>query len=244
MSETGNAAFLKILQGLPISAVIASTTTGVILWVNSRNMELAGASSPEQIVGRSILEFLEPDQHAVALRDIEAVCRGESPSAVVYRLRRLDGGSADVQIMSAPMVYAGQPAMLSLAADVSPREQALRALADSEERYRCLVEELPDGLVVAVDDTIVFANPAIVRALGARDASEVTGRSMLGFVDPAHRAAVRAARRRVYLKHEAHAATALVLVGVDGRKLETTAHTTLIRWEGEYATQTLLRGLA
>jgi len=232
-------ALLTILERLPVAATICDVATGTILWTNRRDLALAGASSPQQLIGRSLLEFLEPDQHGVALRDIEAVMRGESPPAVVYRLRRLDGGTADVQISSAPMRFDDAPAMLSLLADVTEREAALRELADAEERYRILVEDSPNGIVVSVGNTVAYVNPAFVGAMGATRAEQLVGRSVLDFVDESARPAMREARRKLYATGKPYTMSPLKLVRLDGSTFEMNVHTRRIRWQGELATQTV-----
>ena len=245
MPEPSTAGLLAILERLPISAVISSAGNGRILWTNSRNLELAGATSSDQIVGRVLLDFIEPIQHATALRDIEAVANGESPPAVVYHLRGIDGSDSDVQIMTTPLVFNNEPAMLSLVADVTARERALRALAESEERYRQLVETSPDGIVVAVDDTIVYLNPALATALGAKDAAELVGRSMFDYIDPAYHKAVRNSRKQLYLGTASMIPAAeVVLTRVDGSPLPTTAQSTRVTWKGDIATQTLMHDIA
>jgi PAS domain S-box-containing protein len=55
---------------------------------------------------------------------------------------------------------------------------------DVQERYRRLVELSPEGMCVSVDGRIVFANAAMVQMLGARDVSEVLGRSYREAIHP------------------------------------------------------------
>lgn len=235
---------LKVLERLPISAVIANPLTGRILWVNAHNMQLAGATSPEQLVGRNLLDFIMPEQHGVALRDVAAVALGQSPSPIVYNLKRLDGGITHGQIASIPMRFRGMPAMLSLVADVTERERAARELAESEERYRMLVETSPDGIVVVTGEEIRYASPALLLALGAESADEVVGRSMYDFIDPALHRAIKESRRELVLRRQALPAAPVTLVRLDGKHLETTAASTVVRWQGEIATQTIMRDVA
>lgn len=235
MPDSGEKALLTILERLPLAVVITSTETGVIQWVNARNMHLAGATDPQQIVGRMLLDFLPPDQKGAALGDIEAIGRGESPPPVVYRLNRLDGGTSDVQIASVPMRFQGAPAVLSLVTDVSERERALRELEDSEERYRYLVETSPDGILVCTGETIVFVNATLVGAMRAERADDLVGRSILDFVDPGFRKSARERLRGVYLKKERQPPTEIDLLRVDGEPLRAIVDSAPIRWRGELA---------
>ncbi|MDQ6633854.1 MAG: MASE1 domain-containing protein, partial [Gemmatimonadota bacterium] len=55
------------------------------------------------------------------------------------------------------------------------RERAFALHGESEERYRKLVELLPDPLLVHADGRILFANGAAATVLGARNADALTG---------------------------------------------------------------------
>lgn len=235
---------LHVLERLPVSAVISSFEDGRIIWVNARNMELAGVRSPDQILGKNLLSFLPPEQHGVALRDIEAISRGESPPPVVYRLMRLDGGRADVQIASIPITYEGAPAMLSIVADITEQQRALRRLEESEERFRQLVEASPDGIVVVVGDIVRFANRATVCSLGFDETDDIVGHSMFDFIHPDFHRPIREARTNIVMRKGSMPATRVTLLRKDGSLLETAAATTLVHWDGDLATQTVMRDLA
>ena len=62
------------------------------------------------------------------------------------------------------------------------RQQAERALEESHENWRRLVEYQPTGNVVHRDGTILYANRAALRIVGAAEPEEVLGRDVLGFV--------------------------------------------------------------
>jgi PAS domain S-box-containing protein len=60
------------------------------------------------------------------------------------------------------------------------------ALAESERKYKILVEEINDGYFVIQDESIAFANQAFCRMHGC-DIEEVVGRHFIDFVAPASR---------------------------------------------------------
>lgn len=55
---------------------------------------------------------------------------------------------------------------------------------EAEERYRRLVEHSPDGICISHEGRIVFANSALARMLGAKDVSEILGRTYDEAVHP------------------------------------------------------------
>jgi two-component system cell cycle sensor histidine kinase/response regulator CckA len=74
-----------------------------------------------------------------------------------------------------------------------PLQQAERALRESEERYRRLVESSPDAvLVVDAEDKISFVNLAGARLFGAERPQQLTGMPAIDLVHPDDRDTVRA----------------------------------------------------
>ncbi len=244
MSNDRMKAILNLLERLPVPVVIASPVTAKVLWVNSRQVKMAGATHPDQLVGRTLFEFMSASQISEGLRDLAKVALGQSPPPVVYELKGVDGSAAAGHIASIPMMYYGQPAMLSLVTDVTEKERVLRELSESEERYRMLVDHSPSGLVVVDGSTeaIVYANPALVRALGYQFEDELLERSMYDFIPPKDRTSIRESRRSV-LQTGRLATSGLTLVRADGTRLHTEAVSTRVQWNGEPATQTLMHDL-
>jgi PAS domain S-box-containing protein len=81
--------------------------------------------------------------------------------------------------------------------DVSRERAAVRALAHSEGKYRRFVELAPVGVFVATGGRFVFANPRALEILGARNLSDVVGRTVLDFVHPDSREFISDRARRL-----------------------------------------------
>lgn len=71
-------------------------------------------------------------------------------------------------------------------------ERAVRELAESEERYRSLVDMIPDAILVQAQGTLVFANPASATIFGAPSPGSLAGRPLDEFVCAEDRAAMSA----------------------------------------------------
>lgn len=65
--------------------------------------------------------------------------------------------------------------------DLMDRKEAERALRESEDRYRRLVEVSPDALLVHRDGKILFVNATGVRMLGAESAKSLLGADLDSF---------------------------------------------------------------
>ncbi|MBI1951731.1 MAG: PAS domain S-box protein [Acidobacteria bacterium] len=74
--------------------------------------------------------------------------------------------------------------------DVTEARRSQEALRHSEERYRRLVEILPDAVFILVGGRFVFVNGAAANLLGARCAADLVGRLVLEIIHPDYRDAV------------------------------------------------------
>ncbi|MBI5324324.1 MAG: PAS domain S-box protein [Ignavibacteriae bacterium] len=74
--------------------------------------------------------------------------------------------------------------------DISERKKAEDKIKDSEERYRLLIEHLPDGILIHTDGIIVYANQSSIRLFGG-DRERIIGFPVLNFVHPDYLPAVK-----------------------------------------------------
>ena len=130
-----------------ITPIVFFDLDGRIIDANQAFVELFGFESAEQIVGRLNTEFHSEPISAAQINTaiIETGgFKGEITS------KKIDGTPIEIQI-SATLTsnVDGRPigAMATLA-DVTPKRQVERALREGEQRYRILVEEAPEAIVV------------------------------------------------------------------------------------------------
>ncbi|MCA9912134.1 MAG: PAS domain-containing protein, partial [Anaerolineae bacterium] len=50
-----------------------------------------------------------------------------------------------------------------------------------EEKYRLLIEHMPDGVAILHEERVIFSNPALVRMLGLQHRNELIDRSLIDF---------------------------------------------------------------
>ena len=149
------------------------------LVANQRAAELAGAASPEQLIGRTDEEFLDPAAAAAIMASDRAILSGAG-DLDDEAVNVLPGGEAilHAQIFAIRDRFGRPTAIGGVVSDVTERRLAEAALAASEHRYRLLFEQALDGIVLADDEgRYIDANPAACSMLGLTH-DEVIGRSV------------------------------------------------------------------
>jgi len=113
-------------------------------------------------------------------------------------LRRKDHTLLESEVSGYVIQLDQRRIVLGLVRDITDRRRADRALRESEERYRRLVEYNPAAILVHQKGKIVYANATALKLIGARSADEVIGRTALDFVHPDFRAIVKRRMAAIY----------------------------------------------
>ncbi len=117
-----------------------------------------------------------------------------------------------------------------------------RELAESEAKYRVLVEEINDGYFVHQKGVIVFANKAFCDMHGYA-LEEVVGKPFFSFVAPESRAELRKLYEARMSMEETRDQYVYLRLFKDGSRLYTENKVKLITYEGETATAGICRDI-
>jgi PAS domain S-box-containing protein len=122
------------------------------------------------------------------------------------------------------------------------RVRGQQALRDSEERYRRLVELLPDGIIILCEGRLVFMNAAGLEIIGASRLEDVTGRPVLDFIHPDYREIIQRRIQQV-AAGQSNPPTELKLVRLDGATVEVEASSTPYTYQGKPALLAIFRDI-
>jgi PAS domain S-box-containing protein len=147
---------------------IAVHINGTIVFVNTAAVQIFAAKSPDDLIGRSIMEFIHPDyQLIVRDRDLQISKHGIRVPIIEEKFIRLDGTTFEAEVADMTYVWQGKSAIQVVMRDVTERIKAEQAIRGSEMKYRSLVENVLDGVYQTTPDgEILTANPALARMLG------------------------------------------------------------------------------
>ncbi|MGI8432558.1 MAG: PAS domain S-box protein [Chthoniobacterales bacterium] len=125
---------------------------------------------------------------------------------------------------------------------VAELEEAVQAQRESEARYREIVEISPDAVLVIRGGEIVYVNPATLQLLGAKDGSEIIGKTPADLVHPDERASV--AQRTLDAVSGKRPLTAeRRMIRMDGSEVEVESRVIPFVYEGKPASQVILRDI-
>lgn len=117
------------------------------------------------------------------------------------------------------------------------------ARIDTEQRYRTLVDWLPEAISVHRDGRVVFVNQACVELLHARSADDLLGKASVDFIHPDFQPATRVAVNDVVERGLRVSKQEQVFVRLDGSTVETEVHATPIVFDGQPAVLASLRDI-
>ncbi|WP_084542172.1 PAS domain S-box protein [Calidithermus chliarophilus] len=181
--------FRRLFEENPLPMWVYDRESYRFLEVNRAALETYGYSR-EEFLGMTILDIRPPEEVGRLQANLSQP-RQEHENSGPWRHRLKDGREIWVEIISHVHTFAGRPAVLVAAKDVTHQVESQRALQASERRFRALVENAPDAIsLLDPQGNIVFDTPASTRILGYSQ-EERRGQNAFELVHPEDLAATR-----------------------------------------------------
>ncbi|MFZ1200713.1 MAG: PAS domain S-box protein [Desulfobacterales bacterium] len=183
---------------IKFSTLTETTAAGIVIiqnghavYANPAAEKISGYSRAEG-QSRDIFDLFEPEKKDRLRERIERQLGG----AVLIPWKEISivtkaGGKKWLSYTTSRIEVKGRPALLASFFDISDRKQIEERLRESEERYRSLVETINDGIMVAQDQKVAFANPSITKILGYSIEEIMASRDPFVYIHPDDRAMVR-----------------------------------------------------
>jgi PAS domain S-box-containing protein len=95
-----------------------------IIYMNSAGLDLFGASDLNDLIGKSVWDFVPADVKGIVLSRFKQMREeGKEAPLVELELLRLDGKKVDVEVTAIPFSYAGKPAIQAIFRDLTSRKR-------------------------------------------------------------------------------------------------------------------------
>jgi two-component system cell cycle sensor histidine kinase/response regulator CckA len=173
--------FAKAFRRSPFWVLITTLNDGRYIEVNEAFLRSMGYTRKE-LLGKTTLEtglWVDP---SVRQEVVEEIKRTGSLGQREVRFRSKDGKIRTMLMSSEEIVLRGKRCMVSVSVDITKRKKAEKALRESEEKYRILVEYQSD-LVVKVDmeGRFLFVSPSYCRLFGKTE-KDILGKKFMPLV--------------------------------------------------------------
>ncbi len=137
-------------------SVVEQNVAGVVILRDDSSVAYCNACfahmigyAPEEIVGRSALEFLPETEQAIIQSVRSQLVETGASMRVASAVRARDGRIVSVLADASKSIYEGRPASIVVAVDVTERDAAQRKLASTTAILAAEHEASPDGILVA-----------------------------------------------------------------------------------------------
>ncbi len=155
--------FRRIVEDHPFGLVVCHG--GDIRIANRKALRMLGAHAADELLGREFIRFVQPyDQKAVISLLIRDLDGGVQEGDAKVRLIRRNGTEVVSELHISHLDHGDVQIVLR---EIDEHQIAVETLRQSEQQYRALVEDAPDGvLIMAVDGEVLFANSGACEILG------------------------------------------------------------------------------
>ena len=177
--RASEARLCAVMEALP-SAVLVHLDDCIVL-ANSAAARMLRRASTSELLGRHYLDFIPPQYHEAIAADCARTLRDRTTFECDMHVHHPDGEDQWLLVCVGPIDMRASPAVLLTMRDITDRKIVEMHLRESEERYRALIDSMPDGVIVHRERRIEFANRAAAEALGMPSPEDLRDRDVLEF---------------------------------------------------------------
>ncbi|MDD1724894.1 MAG: PAS domain S-box protein, partial [Methanospirillum sp.] len=157
--------YMQLSETSPDAIIILAGSR--VTYLNPAALTLFQTKSPEEFMDWPLNEYLDEDLQVVFDGIMRSSVRGQGPSTGEGFLKTRTGGTIYAELISVPISFAGEEAVLLLIRDKTGQRLQEEALKDSEKRFREMADLLPEPLFEAdVSGKLTFCNRGVLAMLG------------------------------------------------------------------------------
>ncbi|GEM_PF-349934 len=214
----------------------------LIKFSNPRTTEISGYSE-EEIASTPFKKFIHPeDLKGVQLRYEGEIVGRDFLEPNIYRLVRKDGNIRWVEGIGISITWEGRSASLTFLSDVTEKKKAEEALVESEEKYRILVEQANDGIIIIQGGKIKYVNQRTCE-MGGYSFEEIIDSDFSDFVYPDEAEKVSANYRDRIAGKNVPSTYETAAKHKSGRRVDVEFNASMITYKGEPAILIIIRDI-
>ncbi len=167
--------YRRMVDLLPDAVILHSG--GKIVFANTATYRLMGATSIEQILGKSALDFVHPNDRMQTFERIKKIYETGEPSGFVEeKFVTFDNEVLDAEVIGIPVNYMGKPAVQTILRNITERKKTEHILKSRENQLIEIFNNLQDAFFQAdLSGRLIFVSPSTPRMYGYDSAEELIG---------------------------------------------------------------------
>jgi PAS domain S-box-containing protein len=186
--------------GFGITVTIVDSEPYRSFYVSELAQKILGRTAEQLNAEGGALAAVAPEAMDAMVERQARRARGEPLDEVFETIiMRPDGERVPIQVASSAAMIGGRRCNVACILDLSTRRWAESALRESEERFRNVVQNAPDGVAILRQGFVVYLNERAGRMLGLKTPEDGYGRRITEFMDPDD---AQTAERRIRRLHE------------------------------------------
>jgi len=215
---------------------------GIVVFANDAAVKMVGAQSADQIINKNTLDFVHPDYKGVVIERIKKMYEINQPQNLMEeKFIKLNNEAFDVEVVAIPINYMGEQAIQTIIRDITERKEAQKALIESEEKYRLIVDYSPDAIIIHIMGKIVFANAAAIKLIGAEYPEQIINKNAIDFVHPDHKEVALQRIKKIFDTNQPQSFVEEKFVKLNKETVDVEVVGIPIIYMGKQAVQTIIR---
>ena len=234
--------FRHSLDNSPLGIRIG-TTDGKTLYANQEILNIYGYDSVEELISIPHKKRYTPESYAEYEIRQEKRRRGEYvPPIYEISIIRKDGKISHLEVFRKQVLWNGEIKFQALYADITERKQAEKNLQEGEERYRIVVENAHEAIIITQDMKLVFANLAATEQIGYSKETLTSG-VFTSFIHPDDRRIVADYSIKRLNGENVPSFYSFRIISQDGKVKWVELNATVIEWNKKPATLNFLNDI-
>ncbi|MBS1681049.1 MAG: PAS domain-containing sensor histidine kinase [Bacteroidetes bacterium] len=140
---------------------------GRVVFINQSGARMMAAEKPEDIIGKTVIDFIHPDFRQLVATRLTKVLMGEQALPMEEKFVRLDGKTIHVEVSAYPFRYQGKAASQVIVRDITVEKESRMAARKSETLFSQLFHVSPMAIVMLdTEGNVAQVNPGFEKMFG------------------------------------------------------------------------------